>query len=281
MKILPLSVLAFLACLSVPASAQNGGLNPPPAADKPAADKPAGAKAEEAKPDEAAALIQGKGVGELVTLLGHARHRVRQAAEARLKELAAENTEEVENACYQAYAKDPDPEIHMRARNILLQIVPGLGTSNGRGYVGVELHLHAYFDVKGDLRFAVRVNKVMPGTPASAAGLKEGDLVTGLDTLDLNNPDGDRRFMSYVAGKGPDKQIVLRLERDGKNVQQPLVLARRPILFNNVRPSRDPEAVFQDYLKRKAAEAQPAPAPSPAPAPAPADLPPKKPAGKR
>jgi len=255
MKFLLVAALAMITLVSpVAAQAGNEGGQPQPAAEEKAAAQPAD------PPDEARKLVEGLGPKDLVPLLGHARFKVRQAAEDRLKELLQDDPAPVGEACYEAYARDPDPEVRMRARSVLLGFVTKSGTSAGRGFVGIRLHLHAFYDAKGDLRFAIKVSHVQPGTPASQVGMMMGDLVTAVDAVDLNNPDGDRKFMDYVARKAPGKEVVLLVDRAGKTFKQNVTLARRPAETIADDAGLDPEALFRDFLRKKQDEKAAAPA---------------------
>lgn len=255
MKSLPVTALAMMALVSpLAAQAGNAGGQPQPAAEE----KPAAQPAQ--SPDEARKLVEGLGPKELVPLLGHARFKVRQAAEDRLKEMLQDDPQPVGDACYDAYSRDPDPEVRMRARSVLLDFVTKSGTGAGRGFVGIRLHLHAFYDAQGELRFAIQVDLVQPGTPASQVGMMIGDRVTGIDAVDLNHPDGDRKFMDYVAGKAPGKEVVLVIDRAGNTFKQKVTLTRRPAENPGGDDGLDPEALFRDFLRRKQDETPPAPA---------------------
>lgn len=255
MKSLLVTALAMMALVSpLVAQAGNEGGQPQPAAEE----KPAAPPAE--PPDEARKLVEGLGPKELVPLLGHARFKVRQAAEDRLKEILQDDPQPVGEACYDAYSRDPDPEVRMRARSVLLVFVTKSGASAGRGFVGIRLHLHAFYDAQGELRFAIKVGLVQPGTPASQVGMMMGDMVTAIDAVDLNNPDGDRKFMDYVARKAPGNEVVLVVDRAGKTFKHNVTLARRPPENLGEDDGLDPEALFRDFLRRKQDEKAPAPA---------------------
>ena len=77
-------------------------------------------------------------------------------------------------------------------------------------------------------RFAIRLIQVEEETPARKAGLIAGDLLLGVN--DTNWTQGDtsetvsEAIQSYKAGT----EVKVKLFRDGKVVELPVVLGRRP-----------------------------------------------------
>ena len=57
------------------------------------------------------------------------------------------------------------------------------------------------------------VAEPQPGSPASAAGLKPGDVITSVDGVEIKDP---RDLARRIAALGPNKSVDLRLIRDGK-----------------------------------------------------------------
>lgn len=262
-------LLAALALLPLPSRAQDGA-DAAPENDPPAAEL----RVEDVDPFEAAdgqdgedtgaddpggeddSLVEGKPPEELVPLLGHSRYRVREAAEQALRDLLAEDTASVADACWKAYRHHPDPEIRMRARAVLLDYVVLDFGPQGKGFVGIALVLHSFWDAEGDLRFAIKVSQVVPNTPASKGGIKPNDLVTGIDDLDFNQPDADRLFMDYVANKRPGQKVELVLQRDGAELQKSITLMRRPPdILQQEEDQKDPEELFREFRQEREAQA--------------------------
>jgi len=57
------------------------------------------------------------------------------------------------------------------------------------------------------------VAEPQPGSPAAAAGLKPGDVITSVDGVEIKDP---RDLARRIAALGPNKSVDLRLIRDGK-----------------------------------------------------------------
>lgn len=239
---------------------------PAPAKPDPKAEALAAAKA---AAEEDRRMIEAKSPEELTTLLGHQRFRIRELAGKRLKELLATTPDKVTDACYQAYTSQADPEIRMRAREVLLDHVVREQGGASRGFVGIGLMLHAFFDKDGKIQFAVKVSQVVPGTPAEKAGIKMGDLITSVDGVSLADKEGDQRFMDIVGNKGAGKQVTLKFTREeqGKQVDKTveLTLAPRPAMLGDSEKSIDEEQLLRDFLAKRAAAPVPPVVPPAAP----------------
>jgi len=98
-----------------------------------------------------------------------------------------------------------------------------------RGYIGVG-GITAALDRRVLLAFgltqghAVRVSSVAPGSPAALAGLREGDLIVGIDGTTVDSVD---RLHQTLDATRVHKECVLKVLR-GKAGGQPLYLTVRP-----------------------------------------------------
>lgn len=197
------------------------------------------------------AMVDAKALPELVPLLGHERFRVREHAQKRLIDQLGEQKDAIGDLCHKAFTSDPDPEIRMRARAVLLELVQRSTGTGKRGFVGIGLLLHAFFDKNGEVNFAVRVSEVRADTPAQKAGLRVGDLITGIDNIDLNDRDASQRFMDIIGAMPPGREVTLKYRRDGKDLEVKLTLMARPDLPEDNTPKADPEKLLRDWLKER------------------------------
>ncbi len=77
-----------------------------------------------------------------------------------------------------------------------------------------------------DSKTGARVVAVSPGGPAEAAGLKSGDVIVGIQGVDLRGRDSaERELMQQMRGVEPDQKVKLKVLRAGK-VQDFEVTAR-------------------------------------------------------
>lgn len=71
----------------------------------------------------------------------------------------------------------------------------------------------------------VRVVQVLPGSPAEAAGLIEGDLIVGVDDEPVTDPSS---FVSLVGARGAGEEVTLRFIREGEGRSERVTFAERP-----------------------------------------------------
>ena len=112
-----------------------------------------------------------------------------------------------------------------------------------RGYVGltvkvIDADARSRFGLQGD---GLMVDSILPGTPAERAGIKQGDVLLGVN--------GRRTASSYllqeaVSSVGPAASIVLNGERGGKPVEFAVTTALRPAA-----PRIDPVTELEGYLR--------------------------------
>jgi len=68
------------------------------------------------------------------------------------------------------------------------------------------------------------VTAALPGTPAAQAGLKPGDLIEKVDSVDLNN---GQTLGGAIQTHGPGDAVVLTVLRAGSTITVSLTLADR------------------------------------------------------
>jgi putative serine protease PepD len=84
-------------------------------------------------------------------------------------------------------------------------------------YVGVEL--------SGNSAGGALISSVEAGTPATAAGLKAGDLVTAIDGQAITSTD---QFIAVIDNYAPGQTITVTLTRQGQTKQIKVTLGTRP-----------------------------------------------------
>lgn len=85
-------------------------------------------------------------------------------------------------------------------------------------WLGVEL---ATAPIRGAL-----VAKVVPGSPAAAAGIKPGDVITQLDTQPI---EASATFASAISGMQPGETVEIQLQRGASQYTVHVALASRPL----------------------------------------------------
>jgi serine protease DegS len=92
-----------------------------------------------------------------------------------------------------------------------------------RGWLGIEVQ--AFTGTRGDRPPSVTVVNVLPNTPAEAAGMLAGDVLTGIDGTPVYDPQS---ALNAIARVEPGKQVVLALERNAEPRELAITVAQRP-----------------------------------------------------
>jgi S1-C subfamily serine protease len=92
-----------------------------------------------------------------------------------------------------------------------------VAATGGQAWLGVKL---AGAGVRGAL-----VSSVVPGSPAAAAGIRPGDLITQLDTEPIVAP---AVFVSAISGLQPGDKVDIQLQRGSSHYTAQVVLASGP-----------------------------------------------------
>jgi putative serine protease PepD len=103
--------------------------------------------------------------------------------------------------------------------NTVRRVVPILedGGSVQHAWLGVSMS-----DAPGG---GARVEQTVSGSPAAAAGLRAGDVITAVGDEDI--PDGSA-LSALVEGRAPGDEVTLHVERGGRTVQIDVTLKDRP-----------------------------------------------------
>ena len=93
-----------------------------------------------------------------------------------------------------------------------------------RGGLGVSLvDLTIEFqDVLNYHASGVRLESVLPGSPAEAAGLRRNDIIASVDGQPVRNRES---FRALAHAKSPDEQVVLGIWRDGERLSIAVILS--------------------------------------------------------
>jgi putative serine protease PepD len=102
--------------------------------------------------------------------------------------------------------------------NTVREVLPALarGEKIERPFLGVTSAPHpAGAEIQG----------VTPGSPAQAAGLQAGDVITGVDGATVRDPDD---VSSAVSGLEPGDEVEIEVSRDGERRTFDVELGTRP-----------------------------------------------------
>jgi putative serine protease PepD len=91
------------------------------------------------------------------------------------------------------------------------------GKTVQHAFVGVEL--------SGTSAGGARVSSVQPNSPATAAGLQQGDLITAIDSKTVSTTD---QFIATIDNYSPGQTVTLTVTRSGQTKQLQVKLGVRP-----------------------------------------------------
>ncbi|MEB3303006.1 MAG: trypsin-like peptidase domain-containing protein [Cyanobacteriota bacterium] len=109
-----------------------------------------------------------------------------------------------------------------RARQIWSQLINSGRASHPMIGVGLDVVRNAS---GGDLESGARVVAVQPGGPAAAAGLRPGDVITGVDGARITSPSD---VINAVERSGVGRPLRLTILRAGQSLQVPVTPGEMP-----------------------------------------------------
>lgn len=108
-------------------------------------------------------------------------------------------------------------------RSLTDQLMVPDGDGPSRAVIGVQLD-------PGSGKEGARVQEVSPGGPADEAGLRAGDLITGINGTDVKGEGTARQVLHLMHKVAPESKVNVRVTRDGKS-RDFVVMARRGMTF--------------------------------------------------
>jgi PDZ domain len=180
--------------------------------------------------------------------------RTRETAQADLLAWSRKNPAIAMDRLYGLSQTADDPEVRERCLAVLRELIGDEYLKEGEGYIGIRMQDETA-TVPGDAkpRSVIRVLQVVPDSPAHEAGLKFDDLIAGLNDRIWRDVPASQSFMQAVKEFKPATRITLRVLRDGKLIDVPVKLARRPLYADN--PFLDERQIDLEAAEKAAKEA--------------------------
>jgi len=157
--------------------------------------------------------------------------KTREAAEQSLRDWAVQEPKAAEELFGREMDAALDPELQMRCRNLLKQVVLMAYRKQGEGYIGIQMREEPL--AAGNGAFGIRVLIVMPDAPAAKIGMQAGDLVLAFEGKGWDEPDAMLRFGEEIRKHRPGQKVKLKVRRGAEDKDVELELARRPDLLAN------------------------------------------------
>lgn len=198
--------------------------------------------------------------------LGSDDFKQREEAQAAMLAWGRQKPREAKDWLYLRAAEDPDPEVRRRCNAVLRDLVLDDYLRDGEGYAGISMQVVAVV-VPGDAgqRFGIRAMQVVPGAPAAKANLVVGDMIIGVGGRIWREATADKDFQNWIRSQKPGLKVTLKLLRQNKVVEVPLVLERRPVGLEALMPfgvqpgeaqrldQEAKDAYFLNWLERRKA----------------------------
>ena len=112
------------------------------------------------------------------------------------------------------------------AREVMRQLIEHGHVIRGwLGITGQDLSPALAESLGIESHHGVLVSGVLDGGPADKAGLKPGDLITGIDRQPIN---GSPKMLEMIAAKAPGSPLTVTLLREGKSIERIAIVGERP-----------------------------------------------------
>ena len=158
--------------------------------------------------------------------LGSQQFREREVAQAELLEWARGQPGPAMDELLRQSRVADDPEVRERCLSVLRALVIDEYLNEGEGYIGIGLK-DENSDVPGEPkpRGVIRVTMVQPDSPAEHAGIRQNDLIVGIN----GEVWQEILFRANVRMMKPNTKVDLKILRDGGLVDLSVTLGRRPL----------------------------------------------------
>jgi C-terminal processing protease CtpA/Prc len=192
-----------------------------------------------------------------IQALGDDAWEKRDHADQRLRALGVDNADIVLNKLMEHYVTQDDPEVELRAQDIMREVVIKQIFHQRKGYLGVRLGFQQEVVIVNKVTYRpITIEQVMPNTAAQQAQLIRGDKVIKVDD-NLCTPNfGVTQMVKYISAKPPGTKLNLTLWSKGKEVAREVVLRQRPTFPTDPPQKSQQKEFFDRWLKEQEQKAR-------------------------
>lgn len=124
-----------------------------------------------------------------------------------------------------------EPEVRIRLREVLKEVVVAEHQKDGPGYVGIGMaDVEVAVPGADDPKVGVSITRIQENTPASRAGLQVGDVVLAVDRVRwTGDVAASFSFQQEIMKRRPGEKVDLEILRAGALMKVPVTLAARPM----------------------------------------------------
>lgn len=135
------------------------------------------------------------------------------------------------------YRTVDDFEVRLQIEDVVREQFLWHSLLKHKGFLGIGYApTQAIVGGSGEPRWVIAVNLVRPDSAAADAGIRENDLVVGVDGKPLEQEPGQESFRDLIGLKGAGARIVLDIQRGGERRQVEVTLRARPLSEYNSTP---------------------------------------------
>lgn len=124
-----------------------------------------------------------------------------------------------------------EPEVRIRLREVLKEVVVAERQKDGPGYVGIGMaDVEVAVPGADAPKVGVSITRIQENTPASRAGLQVGDVVLAVDRARwTGDVAASFSFQQEIMKRRPGDRVDLEILRAGAVMKVPVTLAARPM----------------------------------------------------
>jgi predicted metalloprotease with PDZ domain len=199
-------------------------------------------------------------IGDSIEQLGACRFAEREAAQARLVELAAGRHEAFLQRAVKEFVTTRDPEIRERLREVMRAVMERELFGRPQGFLGIRMG--SVFVVMGDnaaeFKSQIQVVGLTEDSAAEKAGVQVGDVIIGMDGRPLAAEAPQQKFVEQIRSQPPGTEVRLQVVREGVTREIPVRLgAMPPTVQAELYPPDRKRALFEEWLDRAVRESTP------------------------
>lgn len=176
-------------------------------------------------------FCQDDEIRALVGSLASEDFRERTKAQRDLSDRAMERPASGQEWLFREFEAAGEPEVRIRLREVLKEVVVAEHQKDGPGYVGIGMaDVEVAVPGEDNPKSGVSITRVQADTPASRAGLRIGDVVTAVDrTRWTGDVAASFSFQQAIMKRKPGETVQLEVLRGGEIMMIPVTLAPRPM----------------------------------------------------
>ena len=189
----------------------------------------------------------------------------REGASIAIQKWSEQNLNISPELLYEAWKRNDDPEVQARCYGLMKEMLKRRKLGKGKGFLGIQMSSKILPKIPEGQAGpqAVRVDMVLPQTPAQKAGLRPGDAIFRVDELDLSSANDGLKgrqfdfealrqavenFSTHIKSKQPGEKVTLHFLRGGKRLEKEVILMK--LDPSNDKNHDQTEAEFEAYLSR-------------------------------